>query len=69
MHKVIMEIVFIYRPFLQDITMLFSLKSLSARRIPSLAHLRKEGRKDWFVVGWFVLVDYCRVWYLHPTLV
>lgn len=51
MHKVIMEIVFIYRPFLQDITMLFSLKSLSARRIPSLAHLRKEGRKDWFIVG------------------
>lgn len=44
-----MEIVFIYRPFLQDITMLFSLKSLSARRIPSLAHLRKEGRKEGLV--------------------
>lgn len=49
MHKVIMEIVFIYRPFLQDITMLFSLKSLSARRIPRLAHLRKEGRKEGLV--------------------
>lgn len=26
-------------------------------------------RKDWFLVGWFVLVDHCHVWYLLGTCI
>lgn len=45
MQKIIIEIVFIYKPFLQDITitMFVVFKFLGARRIPSLAGLQKEG--------------------------
>lgn len=67
MQKIIIEIVFIYKPFLQGITitMFVVFKFLSAGESPVLPVCR---RKDWFVVRWFILVDYCRVWYLASDL-